>query len=175
MDFQTMSKQRKFILIASAVGIISMFLPWFSVSMFGVSQSTNGMHGWGILAFFCFVITGLIALYGNQKVNLDRSMWMLTMILAIVPLIVAITTYSKMSDSFMGTEFIGFGVYIAGIASVAVLASAWLFKSPTDNLKDGFDTLKKSVESKLGNSGNVSQQQPQQPPPPPPSDATTVL
>lgn len=174
MDFQTMSKQRKFILIASAVGIISMFLPWVSFSMFGVTQSTSGMHGWGVLAFFCFVITGLISFVGNQKVNLDKTMWMLTMILAIIPLIIVISTYMNMSNSIMGTEFIGFGMYLSGIAALAVLISAWMFKSPTDNLKDGFDNLKKSVESKLGSTGSTSPP-PTPPPPPPPSDSTTVV
>ena len=31
MNFQTMNKQRKFVLIAAAVGVISMFLPWISI------------------------------------------------------------------------------------------------------------------------------------------------
>ncbi len=169
MDFKTMAKQRKFILIAAAVGVISMFLPWFSVSMLGMSQSVNGMHGWGVLGFFCFVIAGLVALYGNQKTNLDKTMWMLSMILGLVPLLIVIFTYTDASGSFMGTEFIGFGMYLSGIAAIAVIASAWLFKSPTDNLKDGFDTLKKSVENKLGNAGDSSQA----PPPPPPSSDTS--
>ncbi len=36
MNFQTMNKQRKFILIAAAVGIIAMFLPWVKISFFGI-------------------------------------------------------------------------------------------------------------------------------------------
>lgn len=169
MDFKTMSKQRKFILIASAAGIISMFLPWISISMMGMSDSSNGMHGWGILAFFCFIISGLITVYGDQKVNLDRTMWMVSMLLGGVALIVVVATYFNIANSFMGADFIGFGMYLSGIAAIALIASAWLFKSPTDNLKDGFDTLKKSVENKLGNTG-TSQTPP--PPPPPSSDAT---
>ena len=38
MNFQTMNKQRKFVLIAAAVGVISMFLPWVSVSVSRIYQ-----------------------------------------------------------------------------------------------------------------------------------------
>lgn len=155
MDFKTMSKQRKYVLIFSAVGVISMFLPWFSISVMGFSQSTSGMHGWGVLGFFCFIIAGLIALYGNQKQNIDKSLWMLTLILGIIPLLIVVIYYFKASDSFMGTEFIGFGAYITAIASIALVASAFMFRSPSDTLKGGFDSLKKSVEDKLGNTGNA--------------------
>ena len=56
MNFQTMHRQRKFILIAAAAGVISMFLPWVSISAFGmdVGQSNNGVRGGGILIFFLF-------------------------------------------------------------------------------------------------------------------------
>lgn len=165
MDFKTMSKQRKFVLISAAVGFISMFLPWFSISMMGFTQSANGMHDWGILGFFCFVIVGLIALYGNQKQNIDKSLWMLTLILGIIPLLIVVIYYGKSSNSFMGSEFIGVGAYLCAIASIGIVASAFLFKSPSDNLKTGFDSLKKSVEDRLGNQGSTEN--------PPPPDVTT--
>ena len=80
MNFQTMSKQRKFILIASAVGVISMFLPWVKISLFGFSSSVNGMRDAGIFIFLCFVACGVISFLGNQTTNLDRTMWMVTLI-----------------------------------------------------------------------------------------------
>jgi hypothetical protein len=61
MNFQTMNKQRKFVLIAAGVGIISMFLPWVSVSVLGFSQTVNGMHDKGILVFLCFSASVIIA------------------------------------------------------------------------------------------------------------------
>lgn len=155
MDFKTMSKQRKYVLIASVIGIISMFLPWFSVSMMGFTQSTNGMHDWGVLGFFCFVIAGLITLYGDQKKNIDKSLWLLTLILGVLPLLIVIIYYSKSSNSMMGTDYIGFGAYLCAIAAIAVVASAFLFKSPDDTLKGGFDSLKKSVEGKLSSPGDT--------------------
>ena len=38
MNFQTMNKQRKFVLIAAAIGVISMFLPWISISILAIRK-----------------------------------------------------------------------------------------------------------------------------------------
>lgn len=156
MNFQTMSKQRKFVLISSAVGFISMFLPWVSISILGYSQSVNGMHDKGILAFICFVAAGLIACLGDQTKNLDRTMWMFALLTGTIALLVTIWFYSQATNSIMGSSIVGFGLYIAALASIGILASAYLFKLPADNLKDGFNSMKKTIEGKIGNSANVT-------------------
>lgn len=163
MNFQTMSKQRKFVLISAAVGFISMFLPWISVSMMGYSQSVNGMHDKGILVFLCFVASGVIAYLGDQTKNLDKTMWAVTLLAGAIALLFTIWFYSQASGSILGSSFIGFGVYIAAIASIGIIVSAYMFRSPTDNLKDGFNSMKKDIESKMGNTGNTP---PASPPPP---------
>ena len=80
MNFQTMNKQRKFVLIAAVAGVISMFLPWVSISLLGFTQSVNGMHGSGILVFLCFAASGIVAYLGDQTKNLDKTMWLVTLI-----------------------------------------------------------------------------------------------
>lgn len=173
MNFQTMSKQRKFILIAAAVGVISMFLPWISISFMGITKNAaNGMHGWGILAFFAFLVAGGIALYGNQKINLDRSTWFAALICGVVCLLVSGIFYFRISDSFMGGSVTGFGLYISIIASIGVMGAAWLFKSGTDTLQSGFDSLKGDIEERFGNKNDQPGQAP--PPPPPPSSSATA-
>lgn len=162
MNFQTMSKQRKFVLISATAGFISMFLPWVSISMFGYSQSVNGMHDKGILVFLCFVACGVIAYLGDQTKNLDKTMWTITLVAGAVALLVIIWFYSQATNSIMGSSMIGFGVYIAALAAIGVLGSAYMFKSPTDNIKDGFNSIKKELESKMGNSARATT-----PPPPP--------
>ncbi len=87
MNFQLMSKQRKFLLISSAVGFISMFLPWVSISMFGYTQSANGMHKEGVVVFICFVVTGIIAFIDDQKKNLDKTMWTVTLLAGVIALL----------------------------------------------------------------------------------------
>jgi hypothetical protein len=164
MNFQTMSKQRKFVLISSAVGFISMFLPWISISMFGYSQSVNGMHDKGIIVFICFVAGGVIAYLGDQTKNLEKTMWTVTLLAGAIALLFIIWFYSQATGSIMGSSMIGFGIYIAALASIGILVSAYMFRSPTDNIKDGFDSLKKEIENKIGNTGSGTP-----PPPTPPS------
>ncbi|MEO9004287.1 MAG: hypothetical protein ABI288_06105, partial [Ginsengibacter sp.] len=111
MNFQTMSKQRKFVLISAAVGFISMFLPWVSISVLGYTQSVNGMHDKGILVFLCFVVSGAIAYFGDQTKNLDKTMWTVTLIAGALALLMIIWFYSQANSAFMGSSMIGFGLY----------------------------------------------------------------
>ncbi len=157
MNFQTMNKQRKFVLIAAAAGIISMFLPWVSISLFGYSQSVSGMHDIGILVFICFVASAAIAYLGDQTKNLDTNMWGVVLAAGAIALLSIIYFYFKLSNSIMGSSFVGFGLYISAIASIVILGSAYLFRSPTDNIKDTFNNIKKEIESKMSSSGKTTE------------------
>ncbi len=154
MNFNLMNKQRKFLLISSAVGFVSMFLPWVSISMFGYTQSANGMHKEGIVVFLCFVVTGVIAYIDDQKKNLDKTMWTVTLLAGVIALLFTIWYYSEITSSIMGAAVVGFGLYIAAIAAIGVVLSAYLLRSPENNLKEGFDSLKVGLKDKFGNSGN---------------------
>jgi peptidoglycan/LPS O-acetylase OafA/YrhL len=158
MNFQTMNKQRKFVLIAAAVGIISMFLPWISVSVLGFSQTVNGMHDKGILVFLCFAASGIIAYLGDQTKNLDKTMWAVTLIAGALALLMVIWFYFQATgnDNPFGGSFIGFGLYISALAALGILIAAYMFRSPTDNLKDGFNSMKKDIESKINTPANKS-------------------
>lgn len=160
MNFQSMNKQRKFVLIAAAIGIISMFLPWISVSLFGYSQNENGMHGIGVLVFFCFLASAAIAYLGDQTKNLDKNMWGIVLAAGTIALIGTIIFYSNASNSIMGNSLVGFGLYIGGIAALGILGFAYMFRSPTDNLKDSFNSVKKNIESKINMPENKSSDTP---------------
>ncbi|MEO5650462.1 MAG: hypothetical protein ABIR03_11145 [Ginsengibacter sp.] len=156
MNFQTMSKQRKFVLISAAAGFISMFLPWFSISMLGFSQSVNGMHDKGILVFLCFVVCGVIAYLGDQTKNLEKNMWAITLAAGALALLITIWFYFQATNNFMGSSLVGFGVYFAAIAAIGIVGSAYLLRLPTDNLKDSLNNIKKDIESRMGTAGNVT-------------------
>jgi hypothetical protein len=158
MNFQTMNKQRKLILLASLAGIISIFLPWFSAGAFGFSVHINGFHGWGILALLCFVVALIISLVGSQIQPLDKSAWFVAMICgALCLLSIIITIISSQTGDFgFASAGLGFGIWISLIAGIAVIAFAWMFKNPADNLKGGFDSLKKTVATSASAFSNTN-------------------
>ena len=63
----------------------------------------------------------------------------------------------------MGSSLVGYGLYIAAIAAIGILGSAYLFKSASDNLKDGFNTLKSEIESKIASSTHAAPSSPASP------------
>ncbi len=146
MDFQTMNKQRKFLLIVSGIGIIAMFLPWIRISIMGiVAGSTNGMHDTGIIVFLCFLGCGLIALMGNQTKALEKTMWMICMLLAGISALIMIISFFKMMDAM---SFLSVGFYLAFICSLALLFVAYNYRNAGYNIRDGFDELKKQVSDR---------------------------
>ena len=161
MNFQTMNKQRKFVLIAAGVGVISMFLPWISISILGYSQSVNGMHGSGILVFLCFAVSGIIAYLGDQTKNLDKTMWAVTLITGALATLIVIWYIIDASGNAFGS-FLGFGVYIAALAAIGVLLAAYIFRSPTDNIKDGFSSIRKDIENKMNTPSGTTTNTPNQ-------------
>lgn len=139
-----MSKQRKFILLAAVVGIISIFLPWLTVSVFGVTNSTNGFRSYGIVVFLAFLGAAGISLMGEQSTTLDQSKWLLVLAAGAIAFIFTLLFYTNI-NSALGMVGTGFGLWIAILASAGVIGAAWMYKNPADNLKSGFDSLKKSI------------------------------
>lgn len=152
MNFQTMNKQRKFILIAAAIGAIAMFLPWVSISAFGFSTSVNGMHGSGILVFLCFVGAGVVAFLGDQTKSLDKTFWFIALACGAIATLITVINFLRALDAI---SYYSFGFYLAVAASIAVLACAYMFRSPGDSIKGGFDSLKSDIEKKTDGNPNT--------------------
>ena len=150
MNFQTMSKQRKFVLIAAAIGIVSMFLPWFSLGFMG---SINGMHGEGIIVFLGLVVAGLLAYMGDQTKNIEKSYWTGTLIAGGIAALVMIYFLIRILSNG-GLSLLGFGFWLSFLGSIGVLLAAYMYRTPGDNFKDGFDSLKKDIGSKMNSTNN---------------------
>lgn len=146
MNFQTMNKQRKFILIAAAVGVIAMFLPWVRISFFGMSSSVNGMHGSGILVFLCFVGAGVVAFLGDQTKNLDKTFWFIALACGGLASLIMIWNFIDVVGS--GLSFLSIGFYLAVLSAVSMLLATYIYRSPSDSIKSGFDSLKHDIEEK---------------------------
>lgn len=148
MDFRSINIQRKAILISSVIGIIALFLPWATVSMMGMSDSVNGFRSWGILVFFAFVAAVIISLMGDQSRKLDKKMWLAVLIAGTAALLFTIISFGSASNNFGGMGLVdagnGIGIWLALLASIAVLVSAWYYKNPGDNIRDSFEALKRS-------------------------------
>lgn len=150
MNFQTLSKQRKFVLIAAAVGIIGIFCPW--VSLFGFS--VNGFRGVGILIFICLLAALVIALMGDQTKSLDKTNWMIALLAAALAAIIMVINFFNALGGEL--EFMSFGFYLTLLGTLATLAATFMFRAPGDNIKDGFDSLKKDIGSKMNSSNTNS-------------------
>lgn len=151
MNFDTMLKQRKYVMIAAILGVIGMFLPWFNFGYFG---SINGMHGWGFLVFLCLAGCAVIAFLGDQSKALDRTLWMVALIAsAIASLFMIIWFFDVVSNGF---GYMSFGFYVAFIASLTTLYCVYKYRSPSDNIKDGFDSMKRDIETRMKSPGSSS-------------------
>ena len=139
-----MSKPRKYVMIAAAIGVIGMFLPWFSLPFFG---SINGMHGSGIFVFLCLAACVALAFWGDQTKTLDRTFWMIVLIASGLASIWMIIWFFDLIGN--GFNYVSFGFYIAFLATLATLYCAYKYRSPSDNIKDGFDSMKRDIEAKM--------------------------
>jgi len=150
MNFQALHKQRKYILILAAVGAISVFLPWFTISAEGLgvrmSESQNGFHGTGVLVLLAFIGAGILALMGDQTRLMDKPMWMATLCAGAIALLFVVINLARTPNSGDGFGFAqagpGFGIWISLVAAIGTVAATWLLKNPGDTLKSGFDSLK---------------------------------
>ena len=146
MNFQAMSKQRKFLLITAAAGILSIFLPWHTAGGIFQGLNINGFHGLGVLVFFLFAGTGALALIGDQTKPLDKTMWLITLAAGAVCVLCVIVRLSGAGDAF-GILKPGIGLWLALAVSIGIVAFAWLYKNPGDTLQNAFDSLKGNISS----------------------------
>lgn len=126
MNFQTMNKQRRFILLSSLTGIIAMFLPWVDI----LFENFNGMHGTGNIVFACFIIIAILSITGNRAKTLDKNPLMLTLILGAMAVFIMIVFYFKARLN------VTYGFYIAFLASISILLAAYFFRASDQDAGD---------------------------------------
>ena len=144
MNFQTMSKQRKYILIAAAVGLISVFLPWITVGAFGMSNNVNGFRSYGIAVFIAFAVAVVISISGDQTRALDQTMWMVALGAGAVAVLFTILFFTDLNGGF-GIVDPGFGIWISLVAAVAVVGAAWMYKNPADAVFQCSDCTRRAL------------------------------
>ncbi len=144
MEFSKMELQRKIILIAGVIGAISVFLPWYTISVMGMAQSTNGFRGAGIIVFLAFAASTVISILGDQKLKLDKKLWLSALIIGCIAfLFILISFGSSESDpiGFVESGY-GIGIWLALICSIGILFAAWFLKEAGLTLKSTIDSMR---------------------------------
>lgn len=160
-----MHKQRKLILVASAIGIISTFLPWFTISAgaftYSVSQSRNGFHNVGIVYFILMVAIALISLLGEHKEMLQKNLRLAVIGGGIFSLLFLTIYYNSAKDD-MGAGFgfvnlsIGFGLILAFLTSIIITIIPFVLNQPGEGLGIDVLQLKSGVNSLQGSISNAA-------------------
>ena len=160
MPVKNMHRQRKLLLIAAAIGFISVFLPWVRMDVggflqgMGVDTSVNGFRSVGILVFLCFLVTGVLSITGNQQARLEKTPWMIALGAGVVALLGAIGFLVGAKNNMkMGMGLVdtipGIGIWLAMLSSIFIVAVAWLLKATGQTLADGLTSVKKNISSYL--------------------------
>ena len=169
MNFQQLSKQRKFIIVGAALGLIACFLPWFSYGM----GSVNGMNGIGVLVFILFIGAGLVALMGDQKANIPSKMWLPALGAGAINICIigyqiirwesAMSGVSNEYSSVYGSIGLSFGIWAAIAGAIVITYGAYKFRSADDDLKESIRSLKNDVDKAIADKGKDNSTVPPQP------------
>lgn len=152
MDIQRMSKQRKYMLAAAAIGVVAMFLPWVTIPFLGIHSSINGLHDKGILVFLSFALAGVVAYMGDQTKNLSTRNWFIVLVAAALATVIMLWYFLQAVSNDFSSSLLSIGFYLAALSAIALLVVVYRFKSATDTVKGGFDELKHNINDKLEDS-----------------------
>ena len=128
-----MSKQRMFVIAAAAVGIISLFLPFASVTMLGITSSfsTIGTGALGYLLMVMFAVSLLLALLGKPSTSLKMGSIIGIIICAAIALLFLLMNAASAGDA--GGDAVevslGIGFWLAMLVCVAMPVLAFVFKN----------------------------------------------
>jgi hypothetical protein len=126
-----MNKQRKFTLISSLVGSLSIFLPWAHVPLLGAINGTVGNMGW--VALFLFSIVSLFSLTGDRSKTFGSFKFWTSSIIGLFILIFGIIKSFELS-SISSLVTLGIGAYMVILSGLSILVSLNLFKNKGENL-----------------------------------------
>ncbi len=106
----------------AAATVVGLFLPWYSVSIFGISRSVSpGLNSTGILLLLCAVAAAGAAL---NVMNQEKKM--MTTVGLIAGVVALLIVFSNYPDSGLGSYVktgIGFWLTAAGAVAMTVHAA----------------------------------------------------
>jgi hypothetical protein len=121
MEQMNFHKQKLYALIAGIVGVISCFLPWWSLGFFG---SINGMHDLGIIAFLGF-LGGIACCFLDDKTKaFEGQMRLIAAGCFAGASIFTLIQFARVSG-FVGT---GFGLWLSFLTGIAGAIIVYVLK-----------------------------------------------
>lgn len=143
-----MHKQRLFIAVAAALGVVSAFLPWATVSFFGMSATvsgTQGGDGWISLALFA-TAAGMTIGMGDRAQQLEAKAK--KSVAGIGAACIAFMAYELVSIMGAGIgASAGIGVWLSLVAGLAVVALPFAIKGDGGFEMPTKDTIKADLNS----------------------------
>ena len=119
MEQLNFHKQKLYSLVIAGIALISLLLPWQTVSFGGFgAASINGFHGWGLLTLIGVIAVAALSWMGNKSAPYDDNSKKIVMggfgAIALGALLTLVTT----------SQFVkgGIGLWIGLIAGAAGLA-----------------------------------------------------
>ena len=156
-----MEKNRLFIVISSAVAILSSFLPWASLNAgaFG-SYSWNGLRGDGWFVIIFAVVAIVLACLNDVKSSLPKGFAIGVIVagaLSTIVTLIDVFGVNKYAVNFNGYGVsIGFGLILALIASIAIVVTGLLAMSGGKITKGTFEELAESGKGFAQSVGRVT-------------------
>ena len=123
-----MSQQRLILLIASALGIFSLFLPWQVLPF--TNEMANGLHGNGWLVMACLVIAAVAAVAGKRRQHLGRLLRITCLLAGLAGSALMLVFLGGFSGG-EAREDIGYAPYLSALACITILATSFFYR-PSD-------------------------------------------
>jgi len=127
MEQMNLHKQKLYAIIIAAIGLISVFLPWWKVSFgfggFGGGYSINGFRDLGIIVFLGFVGAGVVTFAMGDKSKAFEGQ-----IKMIVAACFGAAALFSLIQFLRQTKFTSFGLYLAILAGIAGVILVYVLK-----------------------------------------------
>lgn len=117
---ENFNKQRLFIVIAAGIGVLSTFLPWAKVSLFGISDTASGFSTGGWLSMLLYAGAGILAFLDDKTQGLAKKRMTLMFVLSVLGTLFTLFKIIQISSESMVSASIG--VYLAFLAGLALVA-----------------------------------------------------
>lgn len=125
---------RQLVYGGGAVYLLSTFLPWLRVEVFGLSESANGWHRWGLLGILGMIAAVVLTSMGARILpEAQRKHQPIATLgssgVCVLGTVICLIDYMGMSSgewSSVASAGPSFGLYLGLVASAATAAGAFL-------------------------------------------------